>query len=236
MIDAPHILVVDDDSRIRGLLKKYLARNGYAVSEARDAAHARRLLGGLAFDLLVIDVMMPGEDGFSLTKAVRQTMDTPVMLLTAKGDAEDRIQGLEVGADDYLSKPFEPRELLLRISAILRRSGEPAPERTSPEPPKTLSLGQCRYDLTRGELWRGEEPIRLTTAESAMMRLLAREAGEAVSRAALLSEVGGSDEPSAQERAIDVQVTRLRRKIEENPRVPRYLQTVRGAGYMLAPD
>ncbi len=236
MIDAPHILVVDDDSRIRGLLKKYLSRNGYAVSEARDAAHARRLLGGLSFDLLVIDVMMPGEDGFSLTKALRQTMDTPVMLLTARGEAEDRIEGLEVGADDYLPKPFEPRELLLRISAILRRSAEPADERATPEPPRTLSLGACRYDLTRGELWRGEELIRLTTAESAMMRLMAREAGEAVSRAALLAEMGGSEEPSAQERAVDVQVTRLRRKIEENPRVPRYLQTVRGAGYMLAPD
>jgi two-component system phosphate regulon response regulator OmpR len=236
MIDAPHILVVDDDSRIRGLLKKYLSRNGYAVSEARDAAHARRLLGGLAFDLLVIDVMMPGEDGFSLTKALRQTMDTPVMLLTARGEAEDRIEGLEVGADDYLPKPFEPRELLLRISAILRRSAEPAEEGATPEPPKTLSLGNCRYDLTRGELWRGEELIRLTTAESAMMRLMARQAGEPVSRTALLAEVGGSEEPSAQERAIDVQVTRLRRKIEENPRVPRYLQTVRGAGYMLAPD
>ena len=236
MIDAPHILVVDDDSRIRGLLKKYLSRNGYAVSEARDAAHARRLLGGLSFDLLVIDVMMPGEDGFSLTKALRQTMDTPVMLLTARGEAEDRIQGLEVGADDYLPKPFEPRELLLRISAILRRSAEPVDERSTPEPPRTLSLGACRYDLTRGELWRGEELIRLTTAESSMMRLMARQAGEPVSRAALLTEVGGSEEPSAQERAIDVQVTRLRRKIEENPRVPRYLQTVRGAGYMRAPD
>ncbi len=236
MKDAPHILVVDDDSRIRGLLKKYLSNNGYTVSEARDSDHARRLLGGLSFDLLVIDVMMPGEDGFSLTKAIRQTMETPVILLTARGEAEDRIEGLEVGADDYLPKPFEPRELLLRISAILRRSTEPIDEVTSPAPPKTLSLGVCRYDLTRGELWRGEELIRLTTAESAMMRLMAREAGEAVSRSALLAEVGGSDEPSAQERAIDVQVTRLRRKIEENPRIPRYLQTVRGAGYMLAPD
>ncbi|MCL4158602.1 UNVERIFIED_CONTAM: hypothetical protein GTU68_012965, partial [Idotea baltica] len=122
MIDAPHILVVDDDSRIRGLLKKYLSRNGYAVTEARDAAHARKLLAGLAFDLLVVDVMMPGEDGFSLTKALRQTMETPVLLLTARGDAEDRITGLEAGADDYLAKPFEPRELLLRISAILRRA------------------------------------------------------------------------------------------------------------------
>ena len=236
MSEAPHILIVDDDSRIRGLLKKYLSRNDYVVSEARDAAHARKLLDGLIFDLIVIDVMMPGEDGFALTKALRQTMDTPVMLLTAKGDAEDRITGLESGADDYLAKPFEPRELLLRISAILRRSTEPVDETDAAEVPRTLSLGHCRYDVNRGELWHGQDPVRLTTAESALMRLLARQAGEPVSRSDLLAEVGGGEENSAQERAIDVQVTRLRRKIEENPRVPRYLQTVRGAGYMLAPD
>lgn len=236
MSETPHILIVDDDSRIRGLLKKYLSRNDYVVSEARDAAHARKLLDGLIFDLIVIDVMMPGEDGFALTKALRQTMDTPVMLLTAKGDAEDRITGLESGADDYLAKPFEPRELLLRISAILRRSSEPVAEADAPELPRTLSLGHCRYDVNRGELWHGQDPVRLTTAESALMRLLARQAGEPVSRSDLLAEVGGGEENSAQERAIDVQVTRLRRKIEENPRVPRYLQTVRGAGYMLAPD
>jgi two-component system phosphate regulon response regulator OmpR len=236
MSEAPHILIVDDDSRIRGLLKKYLSRNDYVVSEARDAAHARKLLDGLIFDLIVIDVMMPGEDGFALTKALRQTMDTPVMLLTAKGDAEDRITGLESGADDYLAKPFEPRELLLRISAILRRSTEPVAETDAAEVPRTLSLGHCRYDVNRGELWHGQDPVRLTTAESALMRLLARQAGEPVSRSDLLAEVGGGEENSAQERAIDVQVTRLRRKIEENPRVPRYLQTVRGAGYMLAPD
>ena len=236
MSETPHILIVDDDSRIRGLLKKYLSRNDYVVSEARDSAHARKLLDGLIFDLIVIDVMMPGEDGFALTKGLRQTMDTPVMLLTAKGDAEDRIAGLECGADDYLAKPFEPRELLLRISAILRRSGEPVVETAEAELPRMLSLGQCRYDVNRGELWQGQDPVRLTTAESALMRLLARQAGEPVSRSDLLAEVGGGEEPSAQERAIDVQVTRLRRKIEENPRVPRYLQTVRGAGYMLAPD
>ncbi len=236
MSETPHILIVDDDSRIRGLLKKYLSRNDYVVSEARDSAHARKLLDGLIFDLIVIDVMMPGEDGFALTKGLRQTMDTPVMLLTAKGDAEDRIAGLECGADDYLAKPFEPRELLLRISAILRRSGEPVVEAAEAELPRMLSLGQCRYDVNRGELWKGQDPVRLTTAESALMRLLARQAGEPVSRSDLLAEVGGGEEPSAQERAIDVQVTRLRRKIEESPRVPRYLQTVRGAGYMLAPD
>jgi len=178
MSETPHILIVDDDSRIRGLLKKYLSRNDYVVSEARDAAHARKLLDGLIFDLIVIDVMMPGEDGFALTKALRQTMDTPVMLLTAKGDAEDRITGLESGADDYLAKPFEPRELLLRISAILRRSSEPVAEADAPELPRTLSLGHCRYDVNRGELWHGQDPVRLTTAESALMRLLARQAGE----------------------------------------------------------
>ena len=234
-VDAPHILVVDDDERLRDLLKRYLQRNGYVVSVARDADHARRLLTMLAFDLLVVDVMMPGEDGLSFTAAVRDEVDAPVLLLTARGGAEDRISGLEAGADDYLPKPYEPRELLLRIAAILRRSAEPAPALAGSDPPRTLSLGSCRYDLNRGELWRGDQPVKLTTAESAMMRALAREPNEAISRTRLLEEIGGG-ESVAQERAIDVQVTRLRRKIEENPKSPRYLQTVRGAGYLLAPD
>ena len=236
MSDASHILVVDDDERIRALLKKYLARNGYAVTAARDAAHARRLLDLLAFDLLVIDVMMPGEDGLSLTRGLRETLDTPILLLTANSEPGDRIDGLESGADDYLPKPFEPRELLLRIAAILRRVVEPATVTESAEVPKTLSLGVCRYDMARGELWRDGAPIRLTTAEAAMMRILSKQPGEPVSRIALLGEGGGDDEGGAQERAVDVQVTRLRRKIEEDPKAPRYLQTVRGAGYMLAPD
>jgi len=236
MTDPSHILVVDDDDGIRALLKKYLARNGYTVTAARDAAHARRLLDLLSFDLLVIDVMMPGEDGLSLTRSLRETLETPILLLTAKSEAGDRIDGLESGADDYLPKPFEPRELLLRIAAILRRIVEPATVTEKADPPKALSLGICRYDMARGELWRDGVPLRLTTAEATMMRILSKRPGEPVSRSALLGEGGSEDEGGAQERAVDVQVTRLRRKIEQDPKSPRYLQTVRGAGYMLAPD
>ena len=228
---AAHLLVVDDDERIRTLLTKFLARNGFIVSAARDAAHARRLIEGLVFDLLIVDVMMPGEDGFSLTRALREQVETPVLLLTARGEAEDRIAGLEAGADDYLAKPFEPRELLLRVSAILRRAAPPA---EATEPPRTLTLGDTRYDVGRGELWRGDSPIRLTTSESTLMRAFARRPNEALSREALVNELGGAG--STQERAVDVQITRLRRKIEADPRNPRYLQTVRGAGYMLTPD
>ncbi|MEM9013432.1 MAG: response regulator [Pseudomonadota bacterium] len=227
-----HILIVDDDERIRTLLRKFLARNGFWVSLARDAAHARRLLDGLEFDLIVVDVMMPGEDGFSLVRGLRETIATPILLLTARGEADDRIRGLEVGADDYLAKPFEPRELLLRINAILRRM--PKPE-APVAPPKTLQLGPVRYDIVRGELWRGQEQVRLTSTESVLMRILAETPHEPVGRQRLVEELR-RDNGMTQERAIDVQVTRLRRKIESDPKAPRYLQTVRGAGYMLAPD
>lgn len=228
----PHILVVDDDARIRDLLKKFLARNGFLVTPARDARHARALLEGLEFDLLVLDVMMPGEDGVALTESLRETMTTPILLLTARSDTEDRIRGLEAGADDYLPKPFEPRELLLRIAAILRRVPKPAPKTA---PPRSLQLGEVRYDIARGELWRGREPIRLTATESVLMRLFAARPHEPVSRQELVEDLGGGI-AEAQERAVDVQVTRLRRKIESDPKAPRYLQTVRGAGYMLVPD
>jgi two-component system phosphate regulon response regulator OmpR len=227
-----HVLVVDDDPRLRALLQKFLTRSGFLVTVARDAAHARRLLEGLEFDLMVLDVMMPGEDGLALTASLRETMATPILLLTARGDADDRILGLEAGADDYLAKPFEPRELLLRISAILRRVPKPQPKA---EPPKTLQLGEVRYDMNRGELWRGREMIRLTATESMLMRIFAARAHEPVTRQELVEDLGGGI-AEAQERAVDVQITRLRRKIEEDPRAPRYLQTVRGSGYMLAPD
>ena len=227
-----HILVVDDDERIRGLLKKFLSRNDYWVTTARDAAHARKLLDGLEFDLLVVDVMMPGEDGVSLTRDLSDQIATPILLLTAKGDAEDRIAGLEAGADDYLPKPFEPRELLLRINAILRRVPKSDPAN---DPPKTLHMGTIRYDMTRGEMWLGQEMIRLTATESALMRIFSARPNEAISRAQLVRELG-RDDGQAQERAVDVQITRLRRKMEADPKAPRYLQTVRGAGYMLAPD
>ena len=227
-----HLLIVDDDERIRLLLQKFLIRNGFLVSAARDAGHARRILSGLDFDLIVLDVMMPGEDGISLTRNLRQTSATPILLLTAKGETEDRIAGLEAGADDYLVKPFEPKELLLRINAILRRMPE-APETNSM--PKVISLGPLRYDIERGELWQGEEPVRLTATESQLMRIFAAKPGEAVSRGQLVEDLG-RDKGQSQERAVDVQITRLRRKLEADPKQPRYLQTVRGAGYMLAPD
>ncbi|EBA08164.1 response regulator [Sagittula stellata] len=227
-----HLLIVDDDERIRGLLQKFLVRNGFLVSAARDAAHARRLLLGLDFDMIVLDVMMPGEDGVSLTRGIRETSTVPILLLTARSETEDRIAGLEAGADDYLAKPFEPKELLLRINAILRRMPEPAAQETAP---KLMTLGAVRYDIERGEMWRGEEIVRLTATEAQLMRIFSAKPGEALSRTRLVEELG-RDKGQAQERAVDVQITRLRRKLESDPKQPRYLQTVRGAGYMLAPD
>jgi two-component system, OmpR family, phosphate regulon response regulator OmpR len=227
-----HLLVVDDDERIRALLGRFLRKNGYMVTMARDAAQARRLLAGLDFDLIVLDVMMPGEDGLALTRHLRTRLDTPILLLTAKGETEDRIAGLESGADDYLAKPFEPRELLLRIGAILRRV--PVVELAQP---KFLTLGALRYDSDKGELWNGDAPLRLTGTETALLRRLAASRGQPVSRAALIEDLGrGSPEDENGERAIDVQITRLRRKIEPDPREPRFLQTVRGTGYMLVVD
>ena len=229
---AAHLLVVDDDERIRELLRKFLMRHGFLVTAARDAGHARRVLGGLDFDLIVMDVMMPGEDGISLTRSLRETRTTPILLLTARGETENRIDGLEAGADDYLPKPFEPKELLLRINAILRRMPEaPVPSMA----PKYLSLGPIRYDIERGELWQGLDLVRLTATESQLMKIFSSQPGEPVTRARLVEDLG-RDHGQAQERAVDVQITRLRRKIEPNPKEPRYLQTVRGAGYMLSPD
>lgn len=230
----PHLLIVDDDERIRGLLAKFLIRHGFLVSTARDAAHAGRLLLGLDFDLLVMDVMMPGEDGVAFTRRLRTTSRVPILLLTAKGETDDRIRGLEAGADDYLPKPFEPKELLLRINAILRRMPEAAPIEAGP---KVLHLGPVRYDVARAELWRGDAPVRLTGTEAQLMKIFASNPGQALTRARLVEDLGRQDgENAAQERAVDVQITRLRRKIESDPKSPRYLQTVRGAGYMLAPD
>lgn len=228
-----HILIVDDDERIRGLLKTYLIRQGYFVSAARDAAQARRLLGGLDFDIAVVDVMMPGEDGLSLTRHLRETGDTPVLLLTARGETSDRIAGLEAGADDYLAKPFEPRELLLRIAAVLRR--RPKPGKAGAGAHKLLHLGAARYDVERGELWIGSEQVRLTATEEALLRIFSARPNEPVSRQQLIDDLGRSGE-KAQERTVDVQITRLRRKLELDPKSPRHLQTVRGSGYMLVTD
>jgi two-component system, OmpR family, phosphate regulon response regulator OmpR len=227
-----HLLIVDDDERIRTLLQKFLMRNGFLVTAARDAEHARRILAGLDFDMLVLDVMMPGEDGLSLCRSLRESHATPILLLTAKGETENRIEGLESGADDYLAKPFEPKELLLRINAILRRVPDIAPEEAAP---KILTLGPIRYDMERGEMWQGPDLVRLTATEMQLMKIFSAQPGEAISRAKLVEDLG-RDRGQAQERAVDVQITRLRRKIESNPKQPRYLQTVRGAGYMLAPD
>ncbi|MEM5541164.1 response regulator [Sulfitobacter sp. AS92] len=230
-LDA-HLLVVDDDERIRSLLRKFLMRHGFLVSTARDAAHARRVLAGLEFDLIVLDVMMPGEDGMALTRSLRETLQTPILLLTAKGETDNRIEGLEAGADDYLPKPFEPKELLLRINAILRRMPDTS---AADAAPKVLSLGVIRYDMERGEMWQGDDLVRLTATEVHLMKIFSAQPGIALSRAKLVEELG-RDRGQAQERAVDVQITRLRRKIESDPKQPQYLQTVRGAGYMLAPD
>ena len=234
MTDLPvHLLVVDDDDRIRSLLRKFLMKSGFLVTVARDAAQARRLLAGLEFDMLVLDVMMPGEDGVAFARALRAGSAVPILLLTARGEAENRIAGLEAGADDYLVKPFEPRELLLRINAILRRvPSVPAPEKPAI---KVLHMGDVRYDIDRGELWQGATPLPLTTTASALMRLFAARPGEVLRREKLAEHLGGS-EGQATERAVDVQITRLRRKLEQDPKLPRYLQTVRGEGYRLAPD
>ena len=232
MTPDAHLLIVDDDERIRSLLQKFLMRNGFLVSVARDASHARRILLGLNFDLIILDVMMPGEDGVSLTKHLRETRTTPILLLTARGEIEDRILGLEAGADDYLAKPFEPKELLLRINAILRRV--PAPEKNV-NMPKVMHLGQVRYAVVRGELWKGEVRVRLTSTENNLMRIFASAPSVPFSRTSLVKQLE-RDGGQAQERAVDVQITRLRRKIESDPKQPRFLQTVRGAGYMLAPE
>lgn len=224
-----HLLVVDDDDRIRDLLREFLARAGFRVTAAADAASAWRLVETLDFDLMVLDVMMPGEDGVAFARRLRARTDqpgrTPILMLTARGEANDRIEGLTAGVDDYLAKPFEPRELLLRIEAILRRAG---PRDTGPS---SLSLGDCAFDIERGELTRDGAQIRLTEAEIELMRRLAKSANAPVDRLEL-----ARDTADVTGRAVDVQVTRLRRKIESDPKNPRYLQTVRGVGYRLAPD
>ena len=223
--DDRHILVVDDDTRIRTLLQRFLTSNGYRVTTAGDAAEARQHLKNFTFDLIVLDVMMPGEDGLGLTASLRKTSDVPVLLLTARGEAADRIAGLESGADDYLAKPFEPRELLLRIAAIGRRA------RAERAALKEIRLGAFRFDPERGEMTRDGQQFKLTGAETALLRLLAANAGKPISRLELAQRTG-----AGLERSIDVQVTRLRRKIEDDPKMPLYLQTVRSVGYVLIPD
>ncbi len=220
-----HLLVVDDDDRIRELLKRYLTRQNYRVSAAANAAIARSLMDTLTFDCLILDVMMPGETGFELTQSLREHSDVPIILLTAKGEAADRISGLKYGADDYLAKPFEPEELTLRVDAVLRRlSAKPANN-------VTVAFGPFIFDRERQSLTQNDKAIRLTTAELALISTLAQRPGVAVARHALAENIGAKSE-----RAVDVQMTRLRRKIEQNPAEPNYLITVRGKGYLLRSD
>lgn len=224
--DNAHILVVDDDDRIRDLLKRFLTREGYRVTSASGAGPARRLMGTMDFDLAILDVMMPGEDGLSLLRSIREgrNRETPVMLLTARGQASDRIAGLKSGADDYLPKPFEPEELSLRCAAILRRSHKEAP-------PEEVEMSGLVFNAERGELRQGDKRVRLTEAELQLLTVLAAHAGEPVSREDLAALTS-----AGMERSVDVQVTRLRRKIEPNPKEPIHIQTVRGVGYRLMPD
>ena len=229
MSGAAHLLVVDDDERLLALLQRFLTRSGHLVSVAADAETAKRMLEGLDFDLLVLDVMLPGQDGVDLTAELRRSRDLPILLLTAKGESGDRIAGLEAGADDYLVKPFEPRELLLRIATILRRT-RAAPSPQPAERSGVLRFGAFSFDLGSLELTRGEgDVVHLTSGELALLRVLAERAGAPISRAELgeLSNIKGND------RAVDVQVLRLRRKLEDDPRQPRLLLTVRGEGYAL---
>jgi two-component system, OmpR family, phosphate regulon response regulator OmpR len=220
---APHLLVVDDDRRIRDLLLRFLAAEGYRVTTAETAAEARAKLGGLDFDLLILDVMMPGETGFDLARALRVSSSVPILMLTARDEAENRIKGLELGADDYLAKPFEPRELLLRIANILKRQLPTSP------PIESVRFGDFVFHLGRGELRRGEEIVHLTDREREMLCALAAKPGETVPRLAL----AGGNGHDINERAVDVQVNRLRRKVERDPANPLIVQTVRGIGYRL---
>ena len=220
--DAPHLLLVDDDRRIRDLLSRFLCGEGYRVTTAASASDARARLNGLHFDLLILDVMMPGENGFDLARSIRQSSSVPIVMLTARHEAEARIEGLQIGADDYVAKPFEPRELALRIGNILKR--------TAPPPTETrdqIAFGPYIFHLGRGELRQGEEVVHLTDRERDMLRVLAAAPGDTVPRGALTGN------GTVNERAVDVQINRLRRKIEADPANPLFLQAVRGIGYRL---
>jgi two-component system phosphate regulon response regulator OmpR len=224
--DAPHVLVVDDDRRLRDLLSRFLSEHGYRVTTARDAADARAQIANFVFDGYILDVMMPGENGFDLAHWVRESSNVPILMLTARADAKDRVRGLEIGADDYLPKPFEPRELVLRLNNIIRRTASAlAPD---PAQPEFVRFGPFIYRIDKGELRQGEEIIRITEREREILTILARAPGETVPREAL----SGSGDAS-NERTVDVQINRLRRKIEPDPANPSFLQTVRGSGYRL---
>ena len=218
--DDPHVLIVDDDRRLRRLLQKYLMENGFVVSTAGNAEEAEARLRCLVFDLMIVDVMMPGEDGMQFTRRIRDKAGVPVVMLTARGMSDDRIAGLESGADDYLPKPFEPRELVLRMASVLRRQAS-APQAG------TVAFGPFSFDCERMELLREGVPVALSSREAGLLRVFAQRPGVTLSRLQLSRRSGSG------ERTIDVQVARLRRKIETTPGSPRYLQTVWGAGYVL---
>jgi len=224
--DSAHLLVVDDDARLRSLLHRFLTQQGFRVTTAADAAEARALIKSIDFDCLILDVMMPGENGFDLASDLRTQSDLPILMLTARGESADRITGLERGADDYLPKPFEPRELMLRATALVRRT-----RGKRPPPHREIKMGLCLFDLERGELTKDGKRVKLTGSEAQLLKLFATNAGRPFSRSALCARLN-----IALERSVDVQVTRLRRKIEEDPKLPLYIQTVRGVGYVLVPD
>ena len=222
--NAPHLLVVDDDTRIRNLLKQYLTENGFRITVAGNASEARRQLAGLDFDLIVLDIMMPGETGVELTQSLRTEKSVPILMLTALSETDSRVAGLEAGADDYLSKPFDPRELILRINNILRRGGPSSTPKV-----EQLVFGPYTFQIARRELKRGGETLKLTDREQEILAIFASRAGETIPRHELVA--GESD---VGERTIDVQINRLRRKIERDPANPVWLQTVRGIGYRLS--
>ena len=223
--NAAHILVVDDDQRIRDLLARYLFENGFRVTTAADAVTARATMSGLVFDVVILDVMMPGENGLDLARDLKGTANVPICMLTARAEPEERIQGLEIGVDDYVAKPFEPRELLLRLQNILKRRQGPSGPRDE------VTMGDYTFHVGRGELKRGEESVKLTERERELLRQFAQRPGTPVARHEL-----AADDSTGTERAIDVQINRLRRKIETDPTNPVYLQTVRGKGYILHTD
>jgi two-component system, OmpR family, phosphate regulon response regulator OmpR len=223
MTEAPHVLVIDDDRRLRDLLSTYLGNHGYRVTRAANTVEARKAMGGLAYDALVLDVMMPGENGISFAKNLREQGDaTPMLMLSALSESRDRINGLSAGSDDYLVKPFEPEELLLRLQNLLRRA---APASVAA---KEIRFGECSFNIETGELRKQGGPVHLTSRERDIMRILGKAAGQTVTRLDL--SVQGLDEGA---RAIDVQITRIRQKIEDDPSQPLHLQTVRGQGYCL---
>jgi two-component system phosphate regulon response regulator OmpR len=223
--NAAHILVVDDDQRLRDLLAQYLFQNGFRVTTAPDAATARSTMAGLVFDVVILDVMMPGENGLALARDLKSTSNVPICMLTARAEPEERIEGLEAGVDEYIAKPYEPRELLLRLQNILKRRQRPS------GPSDEVTMGDFVFHLERGELRRGEESIKLTERERELLRHFAQRPGTPVARHEL-----AADDSTGTERAIDVQINRLRRKIESDPTNPVYLQTVRGKGYILYTD